>query len=116
MDKEDHKLKFYYVVKPLDGDTEYRPENILYYKSTFENLRTYFKETCGEYGEKFEIKEFNVQCIDWKDIHNIKVKKKNEERKYQKFLKKEKEERKVNRLKDIEASIKQLELERQSLS
>jgi hypothetical protein len=50
------------------------------------------------------------------NIHNIKVKKKNEERKYQEFLKKEKEEMKVNRLKDIETSIKQLELEKQLLS
>ena len=111
---EDHKLKFWYVARPLDGDTEYQPVNLRYYKSTYDNLKVYLKDIYGD--EKFDIQEFDIKFINWKDIHNIKVKKKNEERKYQEFLKKENEERKVNRLKDIETSIKQLELEKQLLS
>jgi len=112
--EENLKDKFYRVIEPLDGYTEYMSDDIQYYKSTLVNLEVYLQDE-GKNPKKLIIEEINLKFITFKDIHHIKNKKKNELRDKQIKLEKERDEFKKNKLRDIDNTIARLLKEKESL-
>ena len=109
------KNKFFSVIFPLDGYTEYQPENIRYFHSTLVNLETYLKYQ-GRDPKKLEISELDIKNITCKTIKHIKNNLKNQQKDKQRIREKELQIQKLERLTFINEQILQLNEEKMKLS